>query len=228
MALTIVRWGSRAQVIPQSSGPQTQQKGRPPHSPGPSHIWGVPNSSLGTAFKSPAMPAGLPKETDLGYSMVSFHGETGDFHKPQPLSHPPWGTPNQLPQPLTYLEIRRDQSAGPCKQPIRTNERERERALSTWLGYSELSKFGKLSGLGKQRDWEDGRGSLYWERASMVGQRQLGSWASIPGQPLRLGLWLHNGSRPHLSSLLALKLLRNLFGSLLNPRAQTSCAHKWM
>lgn len=45
--------------------------------------------------------------------------------------------------------------------------------------------------------------SLYWERASMVGQRQLGNWASIPGQLLRLGLWLHNGSRLHLSSLLA-------------------------
>lgn len=106
----------------QSSGPQTQ-KGRPPHSPDPSHIWGVPSSSLGTAFKGPAMPAGLPKETDLRYSVISFHGETGGFCKPQPLPRPPWDTPNQLPQPLTYLELRRDQSAGLCKQPIRTNER---------------------------------------------------------------------------------------------------------
>lgn len=37
----------------------------------------------------------------------------------------------------------------------------------------------------------------------MVGQRQLGSQASIPGHLLRLGLRLHNGSRVHLSSLLA-------------------------
>lgn len=36
----------------------------------------------------------------------------------------------------------------------------------------------------------------------MVGQRQLGSWATIPGHLHRLGLQLYNGSRAHLSSLL--------------------------
>lgn len=36
----------------------------------------------------------------------------------------------------------------------------------------------------------------------MVGQRQLGSWASLPGHLPRLGLQLYNGSRAHLSSLL--------------------------
>lgn len=56
------------------------------------------------------------------------------------------GTPNQLAQPLTYLELRRDQLVRPCNSP---SGQIRERALSAWLGYSELSKSEKLSGLGK-------------------------------------------------------------------------------
>jgi hypothetical protein len=67
--------------------------------------------------------AGLPKEGGRGYSMVeAFHDETGGFHEALPRL--PWGTPNQLPQPLAYLELRRDPLAEPLQQPISTNERE--------------------------------------------------------------------------------------------------------
>lgn len=47
----------------------------------------------------------------------AFRDETGGFHQPKALLHPPWGTPSQLPQPLTYPELRRDQSARPCSSP---------------------------------------------------------------------------------------------------------------
>lgn len=60
----------------------------------------------------------------------------------------------------------------------------------------------------------------------MVGQ------AAILGHLPRLRLLLQNGSREHLSSLLApgtiLRLFCNLFGSLLNPGAKASCAHECM
>lgn len=66
----------------------------------------------------------------------------------------------------------------------------------------------------------------------MVGQRQKVSWATILGHLPRLRLLLHNGSREHLSSLLApgsiLRLFCNLFESLLNPGAKGSCAHECM
>lgn len=56
--------------------------------------------------------------------------------------------------------------------------------------------------LRKQRGWE-AQGSLCWERASVVGQRQKVSWAAMLGHLPRLHLLLHNRSREHLSSLLA-------------------------
>lgn len=73
----------------------------------------------------------------------------------------------------------------------------------------------------------------------MVGQRQKVSWAAMLGHLPRLRLLLHNGSREHLSSLMApgswllapgtvLRLFCNLFRFLLNPGAKASCAHECM
>lgn len=68
----------------------------------------------------------------------------------------------------------------------------------------------------------------------MVGQRQLGSWASIPGHlpGWAYGYIMGAGHTCPACWLLAphstLKLLRKLLGPLLSPGAQTSCAHEWI
>lgn len=78
-------------------------------------------------------------------------------------------------------------------------------SLSIWCGCPGLGKCGKVGRLREAeglRRWE-AQGSLCWERASMVGQRQKVNWAAILGHLPRLCLLLHNGSREHLSSSLA-------------------------